>query len=304
MTRLGIKCLNEELNFRSIPVNHPNMTPLQNGYSNANDKANSWFHGSAQNSLSMWSNESSVPPNNQSAKLNESINKSVSMPYLLRLLLIVFNFAFSDVPQTLEQLLERQWAQGSQFILDQAQHFDVASLLSCLHQLRSENNRLEERVRDLMTRRDQLLAVNARLAMPANNVFPINGALNPLNSASSAVNGQSGSPVSAHSALSAASSPRTHANSPSDFQSKNPRVSSPAQATSPSPARTLPPLHSPSDTLGHSSSQLYSTISQNLGPMANNTSGHSSPSQTHPFYSLTSQQHKNYIRKSNGSDKR
>lgn len=42
----------------------------------------------------------------------------------------------------------------------------VASLLSCLHQLRAENLRLEEHVNNLLQRRDHLLAVNARLAIP------------------------------------------------------------------------------------------------------------------------------------------
>ena len=70
------------------------------------------------------------------------------------------------IPQTLDQLLERQWEQGSQFLMDQAQHFDIASLLSCLHQLRAENMRLEENVNSLLQRRDHLLAVNARLAIP------------------------------------------------------------------------------------------------------------------------------------------
>ncbi|XP_012288571.1 protein AF-10 isoform X2 [Orussus abietinus] len=85
------------------------------------------------------------------------------------------------IPQTLDQLLERQWEQGSQFLMEQAQHFDIASLLSCLHQLRAENLRLEEHVNSLLQRRDHLLAVNARLAIPlttqpsahpANNVHP------------------------------------------------------------------------------------------------------------------------------------
>lgn len=48
--------------------------------------------------------------------------------------------------------------------------FLVASLLSCLHQLRSENIRLEEHVNNLIARRDHLLAVNARLAIPLNQV--------------------------------------------------------------------------------------------------------------------------------------
>ncbi|KAK6622126.1 hypothetical protein RUM44_001933 [Polyplax serrata] len=70
--------------------------------------------------------------------------------------------------QSLEQLLERQWEQGSQFLMEQAQHFDIASLLSCLHQLKAENLKLEEHVNSLLQRRDHLLAVNARLAVPLN----------------------------------------------------------------------------------------------------------------------------------------
>ncbi|KAJ6634929.1 Protein AF-10 [Pseudolycoriella hygida] len=74
--------------------------------------------------------------------------------------------ASGNTPRSLEQLLERQWEQGSQFLMEQAQHFDIASLLSCLHQLRTENVRLEDHVTNLIARRDHLLAVNARLAIP------------------------------------------------------------------------------------------------------------------------------------------
>jgi hypothetical protein len=42
----------------------------------------------------------------------------------------------------------------------------VASLLNCLHQLRQENQRLEEHISSLTSRRDQLLAVNSRLSLP------------------------------------------------------------------------------------------------------------------------------------------
>merc|ERR1712226_301900 len=66
-------------------------------------------------------------------------------------------------PQTLEELLERQWEQGSQFLMEQASHFDIASLLSSLHQLREENLGLEDSVDRLIARRDHLLAVRARL---------------------------------------------------------------------------------------------------------------------------------------------
>lgn len=34
-----------------------------------------------------------------------------------------------SIPQTLDQLLERQWEQGSQFLMEQAQHFDSKFLL-------------------------------------------------------------------------------------------------------------------------------------------------------------------------------
>ena len=32
--------------------------------------------------------------------------------------------ANKDQPQTLDELLERQWEQGSQFLMEQASHFD------------------------------------------------------------------------------------------------------------------------------------------------------------------------------------
>lgn len=34
-----------------------------------------------------------------------------------------------NIPQTLDQLLERQWEQGSQFLMEQAQHFDSMLIL-------------------------------------------------------------------------------------------------------------------------------------------------------------------------------
>lgn len=34
----------------------------------------------------------------------------------------------NGAPQSLEQLLERQWEQGSQFLMEQAQHFDSKSI--------------------------------------------------------------------------------------------------------------------------------------------------------------------------------
>jgi hypothetical protein len=86
------------------------------------------------------------------------------------------NASGSVPPQTLEQLLERQWEQGSQFLMEQAQHLDIAQLLSCLNQLKQDNRALEEHVQSLVQRRDQLIAINARLSIPLGN----SNALGPL----------------------------------------------------------------------------------------------------------------------------
>ncbi|KAL5237360.1 hypothetical protein ACI65C_004770 [Semiaphis heraclei] len=72
----------------------------------------------------------------------------------------------NNSPQGLEDLLERQWEQGGAFLMEQAQHFDIASLLTCLYQLKSENVNLEDELASYTRRRDHLLAVNARLAIP------------------------------------------------------------------------------------------------------------------------------------------
>lgn len=134
-------------------------------------------------------------PGKQSSAGGSSANKAGSQgqssqgPPSLSSMLSGGSTASGGAPQSLEQLLERQWEQGSQFLMEQAQHFDsewrmglfnmneisnrmhflaVASLLSCLHQLRAENVRLEDHVNNLVARRDHLLAVNARLAIPLN----------------------------------------------------------------------------------------------------------------------------------------
>lgn len=71
-----------------------------------------------------------------------------------------------EIVLSLEDLLERQWEQGGSLLMEQAQHFDVASLLSCLYQLKNENIDLEKELATFTRRRDHLLAVNARLAIP------------------------------------------------------------------------------------------------------------------------------------------
>lgn len=77
-----------------------------------------------------------------------------------------FSNGIGNSSQSVEDLLERQWEQGGSFLMEQAQHFDVASLLTCLFQLKKENVGLEKELATVTRRRDHLLAVNARLAIP------------------------------------------------------------------------------------------------------------------------------------------
>ncbi|XP_071812357.1 uncharacterized protein [Apostichopus japonicus] len=75
----------------------------------------------------------------------------------------------NDNPTTMEALLEKQWDQSADFLMNQASsssHLDIASLLSCLHQIREENLRLEQHISALLQRRDHLVTVNTRLAHP------------------------------------------------------------------------------------------------------------------------------------------
>lgn len=69
-----------------------------------------------------------------------------------------------ETPDNFQDFLEHQWNQSAQFILSKAQHFDAASLLTTLHQLKGDNTKLENKLTHLQSRRDRLLGVNARLA--------------------------------------------------------------------------------------------------------------------------------------------
>ncbi len=99
-------------------------------------------------STSTNSNSSSIPITNGGLPPNSTSNSKPSQP------------------QTLEELLERQWEQGSQFLMEQAQHLDIAQLLSCLNQLKQDNKALEDHVASLCQRKEQLTAINARLSIP------------------------------------------------------------------------------------------------------------------------------------------
>ncbi|XP_042210487.1 protein AF-10-like isoform X2 [Homarus americanus] len=143
-------------------------------------------------------------------------------------------------PQSLEQLLERQWEQGSQFLMEQAQHFDIASLLSCLHQLRQENVRLEETVSSLISRRDHLLAVNARLSVPLSSPTPVNA---------SSPGGPIPPPPPSISSSTSSSVPTHTTSIPS--HAVNPRPSSRGSAPAPPPPRPHSQGHHPTAGSSH-----------------------------------------------------
>ncbi|CAB4057654.1 MLLT6_10 [Lepeophtheirus salmonis] len=139
-----------------------NCIKLPTSVSNTgNEKASTvWMMGTSIN-----------PTSNVAKEMNENL-VGVSVP-------IKNEKGMSDIsskryhiqPQSLKDLLERQWEQGSHFIMEQASHFDIASLLSSLNQLKEENVELEHNVDKLIQRRDHLLAVRARLmAISINNV--------------------------------------------------------------------------------------------------------------------------------------
>lgn len=77
-------------------------------------------------------------------------------------------------------MLKNHWTQTSKYILEQAQQFDLASLIGFLHTLKHENERLEDRIRDLTARRDALIAMNARLDLPPNSLVQHLNGTNPI----------------------------------------------------------------------------------------------------------------------------
>ncbi|XP_058232327.1 protein AF-10 isoform X2 [Hemibagrus wyckioides] len=73
---------------------------------------------------------------------------------------------------SIEQLLERQWNEGQQFLLQQGSQADVLAILKSLHQLQMENRRLEEQIRTLTMKKERLQLLSAQLSVPfthANN---------------------------------------------------------------------------------------------------------------------------------------
>ncbi|XP_065114133.1 protein AF-10 isoform X2 [Paramisgurnus dabryanus] len=70
------------------------------------------------------------------------------------------------VATSIDQLLERQWNEGQQFLLQQGSQGDVLGMLKSLHQLQVENRRLEEQIRTLTMKKERLQLLSAQLAVP------------------------------------------------------------------------------------------------------------------------------------------
>uniref|UniRef100_A0A8D0HH45 MLLT10 histone lysine methyltransferase DOT1L cofactor n=1 Tax=Sphenodon punctatus TaxID=8508 RepID=A0A8D0HH45_SPHPU len=70
------------------------------------------------------------------------------------------------VAATIEQLLERQWSEGQQFLLEQGTPSDILGMLKSLHQLQVENRQLEEQIKNLTAKKERLQLLNAQLSVP------------------------------------------------------------------------------------------------------------------------------------------
>ncbi|XP_075778615.1 protein AF-10 isoform X6 [Pelodiscus sinensis] len=70
------------------------------------------------------------------------------------------------VAASIEQLLERQWSEGQQFLLEQGTPNDILGMLKSLHQLQVENRRLEEQIKNLTAKKERLQLLNAQLSVP------------------------------------------------------------------------------------------------------------------------------------------
>uniref|UniRef100_A0A673G3R1 MLLT10 histone lysine methyltransferase DOT1L cofactor n=1 Tax=Sinocyclocheilus rhinocerous TaxID=307959 RepID=A0A673G3R1_9TELE len=70
------------------------------------------------------------------------------------------------VATSIDQLLDRQWNEGQQFLLQQGSQGDVLGMLKSLHQLQVENRRLEEQIRTLTMKKERLQLLSARSSVP------------------------------------------------------------------------------------------------------------------------------------------
>ncbi|XP_052452764.1 protein AF-10 isoform X4 [Carassius gibelio] len=70
------------------------------------------------------------------------------------------------VATSIDQLLDRQWNDGQQFLFQQGSQGDVLGMLKSLHQLQVENRRLEEQIRTLTMKKERLQLLSAQLSVP------------------------------------------------------------------------------------------------------------------------------------------
>ncbi|XP_064402435.1 uncharacterized protein LOC135348176 isoform X2 [Halichondria panicea] len=67
-------------------------------------------------------------------------------------------------PRSLQELLERQWEQTAQFILDKVgKQNNVGSMLAHLHTLQSENRQMQSKIMELASQREFYIAINTKL---------------------------------------------------------------------------------------------------------------------------------------------
>ncbi|XP_061109585.1 protein AF-10-like isoform X2 [Conger conger] len=142
---------------------------------------------------------------------------------------------------SIEQLLERQWNEGQQFLLQQGTSGDLLGMLKSLHQLQVENRRLEDQIRTLTLKKERLQLLSAQLSVP----FP------PASSTYTSTGSSSSSPRPLPSS--------THTDVLTS--GKSPQLGSSFLADS-----TLPlPVQDPSGGGGHSSSASSLSTPPSLG---------------------------------------
>ncbi|KAG8443241.1 hypothetical protein GDO86_011881 [Hymenochirus boettgeri] len=79
------------------------------------------------------------------------------------------NNSLENVPPvatSIEQLLERQWNEGQQFLQEQGTSSDILGMLKSLHHLQVENRRLEEQIKNLTAKKERLQLLNSHLSVP------------------------------------------------------------------------------------------------------------------------------------------
>ncbi|CAJ0958073.1 unnamed protein product [Ranitomeya imitator] len=136
---------------------------------------------------------------------------------------------------SIEQLLERQWSDGQQFLQEQGATSDILGMLKSLHQLQVENRRLEEQIKNLTAKKERLQLLNAQLSVP----FP---AISSSHSASPQVHTYPSQHVSGTDALGISKSPHLGNFQPEgSHPAPHQELTSSRQSTSSSSSLSTPP---------------------------------------------------------------